>query len=210
MKKNNRTPLALLAAAAAVAGLSFAGASALADHHEESEKSSMNKDGKDIVATAKGNQQLSTLVKAVTAAELAETLQGDGPFTVFAPTNEAFEKLPSGTLDSLLKPEAKQQLQQVLLYHVVSGEVMASDVTNLDEAETVQGGAIRINAEGGNVTLNDNVKVIKTDIKASNGVVHVIDGVLLPDNAGADMDGKEGMQRIDEQEVEDEMDMDDM
>ena len=187
--KKNRTPIALFAAAAAVAGLSFAGASALADHHEEKKSSASMQEqkGNTIVALAQGNDDLSTLVKAVTTAELAETLQGEGPFTVFAPTNEAFEKLPSGTVEALLQPEAKEQLQQILLYHVVSGEVMASDVTNLEEAETVQGGAIRISSEGGKVTLNDTAVVTQADVKADNGVVHIIDGVLLPPNAGADM-----------------------
>jgi transforming growth factor-beta-induced protein len=136
--------------------------------------------GKTIVEIAAGDERFTTLVAAVKAAGLVDTLNGKGPFTVFAPTNDAFAKLPAGTLDSLLKPENKQKLTDILLYHVVSGDVMAADVVNLTSATTVLGKDIKITVKGGKVYLNDNVQVIITDIKASNGVIHVIDMVLLP------------------------------
>lgn len=131
----------------------------------------------DIVDTAVSAGSFKTLVKAVQAAGLVDTLKGPGPFTVFAPTDEAFAKLPAGTLESLLaNPE---QLKQVLTYHVVAGKVMAADVVKLKEAKTVQGSAARIKVSGGNVMI-DNAKVIKTDIACDNGVIHVIDTVILP------------------------------
>jgi transforming growth factor-beta-induced protein len=118
-------------------------------------------------------------VAALQAADLVETLQGEGPFTVFAPTDEAFAKLPAGTLEDLLKPENKQMLTDILLYHVVAGKVMASDVVNLTEAMTVLGKNVAIKVDGGKVYIND-AEVIITDIEASNGVIHVIDTVILP------------------------------
>lgn len=131
----------------------------------------------DIVDTAVSAGSFNTLVKAVQAAGLVETLKGPGPFTVFAPTDEAFAKLPAGTLESLLaNPE---QLKKVLTYHVVAGKVMAADVVKLKEAKTVQGSAARIKVSGGTVTI-DNAKVVKTDIVCDNGVIHVIDTVILP------------------------------
>jgi transforming growth factor-beta-induced protein len=133
-----------------------------------------------IVEIAAADERFSTLVAAVTAADLVETLNGEGPFTVFAPTNDAFAALPAGTLDSLLLPENKQALTDILLYHVVSGKVMASDVIGLTAAPTVLGKDITITIKDGNVFLNDTVQVIITDIEASNGVIHVIDAVLLP------------------------------
>jgi len=133
-----------------------------------------------IVDIAAADERFSTLVAAVTAAGLAETLAGEGPFTVFAPTNDAFAALPAGTLDSLLLPENKQTLTDILLYHVVSGKVMASDVVGLSAAPTVLGKDITITIKDGKVFLNDTVQVIITDIEASNGVIHVIDAVLLP------------------------------
>ena len=133
-----------------------------------------------IVDIAVGDERFSTLVAAVTAAELVETLNGEGPFTVFAPTNDAFAALPAGTLDSLLLPENKQALTDILLYHVVAGKVMASDVVGLSAAPTVLGKDASITIKDGNVYLNDTVQVIITDIEASNGVIHVIDAVLLP------------------------------
>ena len=133
-----------------------------------------------IVDIAVADGRFNTLVAAVTAADLVETLSGDGPFTVFAPTDDAFAALPAGTLDSLLLPENKQQLTDILLYHVVSGEVMASDVVGLSSAPTVLGKDIAITVKDGKVFLNDTVQVIITDIEASNGVIHVIDAVLLP------------------------------
>ncbi len=132
----------------------------------------------DIVETAVAGN-FNTLVAAVKAAGLVETLKGPGPFTVFAPTDAAFAKLPPGTLESLLKPENKARLQSILTYHVVTGKVMAQDVVKLNSAKTVEGQTIAIKATGGKVMVN-NAHVIKTDIEASNGVIHVIDTVLLP------------------------------
>ncbi len=130
-----------------------------------------------IVDVAVANE-FNTLVAAVQAAGLVETLQGDGPFTVFAPTDEAFAALPEGTLDGLLEdPEA---LAEILTYHVVAGEVLAEDVVGLDAATTVQGSDIAIEVVDGGVVLNGSSNVVATDVKASNGVVHVIDAVILP------------------------------
>lgn len=132
-----------------------------------------------IVDIAVGNPDFSTLVTALKAAGLVETLQGAGPFTVFAPTNAAFAKLPAGTVENLLKPENKAQLTAVLTYHVVAGKVLAADVVKLSSATTVQGGEVKINAAGGSVKVND-ATVTATDIAGSNGVIHVIDTVILP------------------------------
>ena len=132
----------------------------------------------DIVAVASSAGSFKTLVAAVKAAGLVETLQGKGPFTVFAPTDDAFTKLPSGTLEDLLKPENKEKLVAILTYHVVPGKVMAADVKTM-MAKTVNGKELSIKVEDGNVTV-DNAKVVKTDIAASNGVIHVIDTVVLP------------------------------
>jgi uncharacterized surface protein with fasciclin (FAS1) repeats len=132
----------------------------------------------DIVDTAV-SAKFNTLVAAVKAAGLVDTLKGPGPFTVFAPTDEAFAKLPAGTVENLLKPENKEQLQKVLKYHVVAGKVMAKDVIKLQAAQTVGGGNLTVHAAGGAVMLND-AKVVKADVPASNGVIHVIDTVLLP------------------------------
>ena len=133
----------------------------------------------DIVETAVADGRFTTLVAALQAAGLVETLQGDGPFTVFAPTDDAFAKLPAGTVESLLLPENKQQLINILLYHVVAGKVMAEDVVTLTEAETVLGQNVSIKVEMGKVYINES-EVIITDIGTSNGVIHVIDTVLLP------------------------------
>ena len=133
---------------------------------------------KDIVATAKEAGTFSTLLTAATAAGLVETLQGDGPFTVFAPTDEAFAALPAGTLEGLLAdPEA---LKKVLLYHVVSGKVTADQVVGLTSADSVEGSPIAIAVKDGSVFLNDTAEVVATDVMASNGVIHVIDSVILP------------------------------
>lgn len=136
-------------------------------------------DTKNIVETAVAAGSFKTLAKALEAADLVDTLTGPGPFTVFAPTDEAFAKLPAGTLESLLKPENKQKLQRILKYHVVAGKVMAADVVKLPSAKTVSGDTVRIATRGGDVTV-DNARVVKTDIAASNGVIHVIDTVMLP------------------------------
>lgn len=134
---------------------------------------------KDIVDTAVADGRFTTLVAAVTAAELVDTLKGEGPFTVFAPTDDAFAKLPAGTVEELVKPENKQKLTDILLYHVVSGKVMAADVVGLTSATTVLGKDVAVKVDMGNVYIND-AKVIITDIETSNGVIHVIDTVLLP------------------------------
>ena len=134
---------------------------------------------KTIVDIAIEDGRFTTLVAALQAADLVETLQGEGPFTVFAPTDDAFAMLPAGTLDDLLKPENKQKLTDILLYHVIAGKVMASDVTGLTEAMTILGKNVAVKIEGGKVFIND-AEVIITDIEASNGVIHVIDAVILP------------------------------
>lgn len=136
----------------------------------------------DIVETAVAAGDFKTLTAALGAAGLVDTLKGPGPFTVFAPTDEAFAKLPDGTVENLLKPENKKQLVAILTYHVVPGKVMAADVVKLDEAKTVNGEMLSITSEGGNVMIND-AKVTAADISASNGVIHVIDRVILPPNS---------------------------
>ena len=134
---------------------------------------------KDIVDTAVSAGSFKTLVAAVKAAGLAETLKGDGPFTVFAPTDEAFKELPEGTLDSLLKPESKDKLVSILTDHVVPGKVMAQDVTGLKSAKTVNGKEVPIKVSDGKVRIG-NANVVKTDILCDNGVIHIIDAVILP------------------------------
>lgn len=134
---------------------------------------------KDIVDTAVGAGDFNTLAAALKAADLVSTLKGEGPFTVFAPTDAAFAKLPAGTVDDLLKPENKDKLVAILTYHVVPGKVMAADVVGLDEAKTVNGKMIDIEVEGKSVKVND-ANVTATDVAASNGVIHVIDQVILP------------------------------
>ena len=153
-------------AAAAAAGL-FAASPSFADGHS-----------KDIVDTAVGAGSFGTLVAAVQAAGLVETLKGEGPFTVFAPTDEAFSALPEGTVEELLKPENKEKLAGILTYHVVPGAVMSTDLSNEMMVTTVQGSNVKIMTEGG-VTV-DGANVVTPDIKASNGVIHVIDAVILP------------------------------
>ncbi len=133
----------------------------------------------DIVDTAVSAGIFKTLVAAVQAAGLVDTLKGAGPFTVFAPTDEAFAKLPAGTVENLLKPENKATLVKILTYHVVAGKVLAADVVKLKSAKTVQGQNVKVKAKNGKVTLNKS-NVIKTDIMTSNGVIHVIDTVLMP------------------------------
>lgn len=132
----------------------------------------------DIVAVASNAGNFTTLVAAVKAAGLVETLQGPGPFTVFAPTDEAFAKLPKGTVDNLLKPENRTKLASILTYHVVAGKVMAADVKTM-KAKTVNGQTLDVQVSDGKVTV-DKAKVTKTDIAASNGVIHVIDAVVMP------------------------------
>ncbi|RBW62874.1 fasciclin domain-containing protein [Phaeobacter gallaeciensis] len=157
-----RTFLALTSAAA-LSTASFA----FADGHS-----------KDIVDTAIDAGSFTTLVAAVQAAGLVETLKGEGPFTVFAPTDDAFAALPEGTVETLLKPENKDQLVSILTYHVIAGKVMSGDLSNNLMATTVQGGDVKIMTEGG-VTVNGSI-VTAADIETSNGVIHVIDAVILP------------------------------
>jgi uncharacterized surface protein with fasciclin (FAS1) repeats len=167
-------PIRILLAAVVV--LSLAGV-ALADHPTATKKPAAAEAAKtmDIVDTAVAAGSFNTLVTAVKAAGLVETLKGAGPFTVFAPTDEAFAKLPKGTVEGLLADKAK--LTQVLTYHVVSGKVMAADVLKLKDVTTVQGSKAVVDAKA--VTI-DGVKIVQTDIICSNGVIHVIDAVMLP------------------------------
>lgn len=155
---------------AAAAGVLLS-AAAQADHHGMK---------KDIVDTAVEAGQFETLVAAVQAAGLVETLKGEGPFTVFAPTDEAFAALPEGTVESLLEEENRDQLQSILTYHVVAGKIMAEDAMAADSATTVQGQDLTITTMDGSVMIDD-ATVIQADIEASNGVIHVIDGVLMPE-----------------------------
>ncbi|NIN70372.1 MAG: fasciclin domain-containing protein [Gemmatimonadetes bacterium] len=136
---------------------------------------------KDIVETAVSAGSFQTLVAAVQAAGLVETLQGEGPFTVFAPTDEAFAKLPAGTVEELLKEENRDQLIAILTYHVVPGKLLAEDVVQLKGAETAQGQSVRFSLKDGGAYI-DEARIIKTDIEASNGVIHVIDSVILPES----------------------------
>jgi uncharacterized surface protein with fasciclin (FAS1) repeats len=134
---------------------------------------------RDVVDTAIAAGSFKTLAKALDAAGLVTTLKGAGPFTVFAPTDEAFAKLPNGTLETLLKPENKEKLRRILTYHVVAGNVMASDVVKLQSAKAVSGDTITVKVQDGVVHL-DNATVTSADVNASNGVIHVIDSVILP------------------------------
>jgi len=154
------------AVALTVAGLALGGTLARASNQ-------------DIVDTAVGAGQFKTLAAALGAAGLVETLKGPGPFTVFAPTDAAFAKLPAGTVESLLKPENKAKLTAILTYHVVPGAVKAEQVTKLTEAKTVNGAMVKVSVDDGKVMIN-NATVEKADIPASNGVIHVIDTVILP------------------------------
>ena len=169
MTRNIRKTFALLIAAPLI----MAGTLATAGHHGDKAKA------KDIVDTAVSAGQFNTLAAALDAADLIETLKGDGPFTVFAPTDEAFAKLPEGTVETLLMPENRDQLVAVLTYHVVAGKVEAADVVKLEQATTVNGADVTITVADGGVQVDD-ANVIATDIDASNGVIHVIDSVILP------------------------------
>ena len=158
------------------ATLLLAGNAAFAGAHLASEKP------KDIVDTAVSAGSFTTLVAALKAAGLVDALRGEGPFTVFAPTDEAFAALPAGTLDTLLKPESKETLTAILLYHVVPGKVMSSDITGNIAAETLEGTTVAVSPAGGGVTVNG-ANVVAADIVASNGVIHVVDAVILPASA---------------------------
>ena len=165
--------IALLVVLASCVGTKDSGSKDEMADKDMSEKEMMS----DIVDIAVSDGRFTTLVAALQAAELVETLQGDGPFTVFAPTDDAFAKLPEGTVEALL--EDIPTLTNILLYHVVSGKVGSDAVVGLSSAETVEGSSITIEVKNGTVMLDD-AKVIITDIKASNGIIHVIDSVLLP------------------------------
>ena len=154
-------------------------AQSCAEGNKTTQTAHAKKDAPDIVDIAVGAGSFNTLVAAVKAAGLVETLKGDGPFTVFAPTDEAFAKLPAGTVENLLKPENKDMLVKILTYHVVPGKVLAQDVVKIKRAKTVQGQNVHVRVKGGKVMINKS-NVIKTDIEARNGVIHVIDTVLLP------------------------------
>ena len=142
----------------------------------------MTTNTQDIVDTAVAAGQFKTLAAALGAAGMVETLKGAGPFTVFAPTDAAFAKLPTGTVENLLKPENKAQLAAILTYHVVPGKVMAADVVKIKEATTVNGKLLNVRVNGSNVMIND-ATITSADIVASNGVIHVIDSVVLPQAA---------------------------
>ncbi len=173
-KKNGLT----LAMTALIAITSFTGI-ASADKTSKSWTTEANAKTGDIVAVAMASSKFTTLCTALKAAGLVETLQGKGPFTVFAPTNDAFDKLPKGMLDDLLKPENKKKLAAILTYHVLPGKVMAADVKTM-QAKTVNGQSLDVKVEDGKVTV-DKAKVITTDVAASNGVIHAIDTVLMPE-----------------------------
>jgi len=147
--------------------------------NDEVEKPLKEKADKDIVDLAASTDFLSTLVAAVKAGDLVDVLKGDGPFTVFAPTNEAFAKLPAGTVEDLLKPENKAKLIEVLTYHVVAGKIMSTDLKDGQKAKTVQGQEITVSLKDGKAMIN-NATVTTADIEATNGIVHVIDTVILP------------------------------
>ncbi|MFT5881672.1 MAG: putative surface protein with fasciclin (FAS1) repeats [Crocinitomicaceae bacterium] len=152
-------------------GLAVLVTPASAEHHGKK---------KDIVETAVANGSFKTLAAALGAAGLVDTMKGEGPFTVFAPTDEAFAKLPKGTVEDLLKPENKSKLIDILTYHVVSGKVMAKTAVTLDKATALNKKVIALAVKDGSLTLNGSAKVVKADVKCSNGVIHVIDTVILP------------------------------
>jgi uncharacterized surface protein with fasciclin (FAS1) repeats len=174
MKTNRILSVAALAAAVTFTPSLFAGECAAS----KAGTAATCATGKDLVAVASGADNFKTLVAAVKAAGLVETLQGKGPFTIFAPTDAAFAKLPAGTVDELLKPENRDKLVAILTYHVVPGKVLAADVKTMD-AKTVQGQSVKLVVSDTGVTV-DNAKVVKTDVEASNGVIHVIDTVIIP------------------------------
>lgn len=173
MRGSNPNPKRFSLAIAVVVVTAFTATMAVADGH----KTGSQQD--DIVDVAVSAGQFNTLAAALEAAGLVSTLRSEGPFTVFAPTDSAFAALPAGTVESLLKPENRNQLTAILTYHVVPGKVMAADVVNLSEAATVNGAEIAIKVVDGNVMIND-ATVVSADVDASNGVIHVIDKVILP------------------------------
>ncbi len=174
IKKNIHTPFLLI-----LASLLFIGCFGKDDKGNSNPMQTETEPKSSVVEIAQSNPEFSTLVQAISAAGLAETLAEEGPFTVFAPTNSAFEALPAGTVESLLE-DPEGALTQILLYHVVSGKVSSDQVVNLTEAPTINGEKINIKVENGAVILNDNIRVTSVDIEASNGTIHVIDAVLIP------------------------------
>ena len=160
-----------IGAALAILVSASAATAQMADYHQETSN--------DIVAVAAEAGTFNTLLAAAKAADLVGALQGEGPLTVFAPTDDAFAKLPEGTVETLLKPENKEKLQAVLLYHVVAGKVTSDKVVDLSSAESLQGDTIDITVKEGKVYVDD-AQVIAADVEASNGVIHVIDAVILP------------------------------
>jgi uncharacterized surface protein with fasciclin (FAS1) repeats len=167
MKARFFTPVIALAALVAFSGVSAA------------QYMNNSNEDPDIVETAIAAGSFETLVAAVQAAGLVETLQGEGPFTVFAPTDDAFAKLPAGTVEELLLPENKDKLTAILTYHVVAGELMAKDVVGMKTLKTVEGSKIKVSMKDGKAYV-DGAQILKTDITTSNGVIHVIDAVIVP------------------------------
>ena len=178
MRTFNSVRLPLRAVAIAMA-FSLAALSTAAVAADDGMKSSKAAKQADIVDTAVAAGQFNTLAAALTAADLVATLKGAGPFTVFAPTDEAFAALPAGTVDNLLKPENKAKLRKILTYHVVPGKVTAAEVVKLSKAKTVEGQSVAIAVKDGKVMV-DGATVVSADVMASNGVIHVIDAVILP------------------------------
>jgi uncharacterized surface protein with fasciclin (FAS1) repeats len=176
MNKNRILSVAAIAAVVTLTPSLFAGECTAS----KAASTATHSAGKDIVAVAAGADNFKTLVAAVKAAGLVETLQGKGPFTVFAPNDAAFAKLPAGTVEGLLKPENRDKLVAILKYHVVPGKVLAADVKTM-EARTAQGQSVKLKVSDAGVTV-DSAKVIKTDLLAENGVIHVIDSVILPNS----------------------------
>ena len=178
-----RRLMTFMVAVAAVAALAVF-VSACGDDDDEAtamteQPESTQQAEQDVVVLAQGERSLSTLVKAVTAAELVDTLKAEGPYTVFAPTNEAFAALGNEQLKELLQPENRDQLKSILTYHVVPGELTADKLEEGQKLETVQGDSLTVSISGGTVKIDD-ATVVRPDVDASNGVVHVIDGVLTP------------------------------
>jgi transforming growth factor-beta-induced protein len=179
MKLSRKIAAGAIAAALTLSGAFSAAAEAQSKTTKAPKKSKSKSAKKDIVETAVAAGSFKTLAAALTSAGLVETLKGAGPFTVLAPTDEAFAALPDGLLEKLLKPENKEALASILKYHVISGNVKAAAVTKLKSAKSVEGSEIAIKVTDGKVTV-DAANVTKTDIASSNGVIHVIDAVLVP------------------------------
>ncbi|HYN84468.1 MAG TPA: fasciclin domain-containing protein [Pyrinomonadaceae bacterium] len=176
--KNHRSNCSRLAATAA--GFALVAALAAGSVTRQAEAFAPSSTTANIVETAVGAGSFKTLVRALEAADLVEALKADGPFTVFAPSDEAFAKLPDGALEELLRPENREKLRAVLLYHVVPGKVVAADVMRLNgrEVKTLEGSKVKVKTKGG--VMVNNARVVQTDVMTSNGVIHVIDTVIMP------------------------------